>query len=161
MSYLFRDPFFDALEDAFMSYDRPSRYGIKNGEEETALSNGVNRHEISPLSGFGRMDMHEDKNEYVVKVDVPGVNKEDIKLSIEDGILVIEGERKEEKSVENKEKEVRFNERHFGSFCRELNIPNNVIEDKINAGYENGVLKIILPKNKEEEKSNKKMISVN
>ena len=110
-----------------------------------------------PLLLFGRMDMKENEKEYEMSVDLPGMDKSEIKMHVEDNGLVIEGERKEEKK-EDKDK-CHFCERHFGSFHREVSLPKNANVDGISAMYENGVLKVVIPK--KEEGASKKQICVN
>ena len=156
MSFVFRDPFFDAFDD-FVNYSIPSYVAIgddKDNKKDAVQK--VRRDVITPFSGFGRMDLHENDKSYEMKVDIPGMKKEDIKLTTEENKLVIEGERKDEK----KDDKCHFVERHFGSFHREVCLPVNAEMDKISATYENGVLSVSVPK-KEEVKPAKKQITVN
>ena len=156
MSFVFRDPFFDAFDD-FVNYSVPSYVAIgddKDNKKDAVQK--VRRDVITPFSGFGRMDLHENDKSYEMKVDIPGMKKEDIKLTTEENKLVIEGERKDEK----KDDKCHFVERHFGSFHREVCLPVNAEMDKISASYENGVLSVSVPK-KEEVKPAKKQITVN
>ena len=156
MSFVFRDPFFDAFDD-FVNYSIPSYVAIgddKDNKKDAVQK--VRRDVITPFSGFGRMDLHENDKSYEMKVDIPGMKKEDIKLTTEENKLVIEGERKDEK----KDDKCHFVERHFGSFHREVCLPVNAEMDKISASYENGVLSVSVPK-KEEVKPTKKQITVN
>lgn len=102
------------------------------------------------------MDMRESEKGYELSVDIPGMEKENIKISTENNILVIEGERKEEKTSE--QDKVHFMERHYGSFRREISLPSNVKTDDIVAMYNNGVLKLHIPK--AEQHSSKKSITV-
>ena len=90
------------------------------------------------------LDVIEEKDQYVLKADLPGINKEDIKVSLENGILTIEGERKSE--TENKDKQVHRFERSYGRFTRSLNLGTNIDESKIRAGYKDGVLQLNVPK---------------
>lgn len=115
----------------------------------------LTRWEEDAMTGFGTMDMKENDKEYQLSMDLPGLNKEDIKLSFDDGQLIIEGERSEEKTDDK----IHRQERHFGSFYRSMSMPENVDETNVSAIYENGVLKVIVPK--KEVKSAKKMITVN
>ena len=92
------------------------------------------------------VDIEEDKEKYVVKADIPGMKQDQIKIEVDDGILKISGERKSEKTEEDKEKKYHYYERSFGSFERRFVLPPNVDEDKIDAKYENGVLEIKIPK---------------
>ena len=156
MSFVFRDPFFDAFDD-FVNYSYPYQCAIQdnNNNKKDAVQK-VRRDAITPLSGFGRMDLHENDKSYEVRVDIPGMSKEDIKLTTEENKLVIEGERKDEK----KDDKCHFVERHFGSFHREVCLPGNAEMDKISASYENGVLSVSIPK-KAEPTTTKKSITVN
>ena len=83
----------------------------------------------------------------------------EINISTENNKLVIEGERKEEKKEDDKEKKCHFMERHFGSFHREVALPKNTNVENIGAVYENGVLKVNIPKI--EVTSGKKTVTVN
>jgi HSP20 family protein len=90
------------------------------------------------------LDIVEEKEQYVLKADLPGISKEDIKVSLENGILTIAGERKSE--TEEKDKQVHRVERSYGRFVRSLNVGTNVDESKIRASYKDGVLQLTVPK---------------
>lgn len=90
------------------------------------------------------IDVVEEKEQYVLKADLPGINKEDIKVSVENGVLTIEGERKSE--TEQKDKQVHRVERSYGRFIRTLNVGTNVDTSKIQASYKDGVLQLTVPK---------------
>lgn len=90
------------------------------------------------------LDVVEEKDQYVLKADLPGINKEDVKVSVENGILTIEGERKTE--AEDKDKQVHRVERSYGRFLRSVNIGTNVDVSKIHASYKDGVLQLNVPK---------------
>ena len=90
-----------------------------------------------------RADIRETDKEYIVDAEIPGVNKEDINIELNNDRLTIAVERNEEVNVE-KENYIR-RERRSGSFCRSFYI-ENVVEDQISAKFENGVLSIVLPK---------------
>ena len=152
MSIIFRDPFFDNFDDILVS-TFPKQHDL-----DSWFNDGIRRDVITPFSGFGRMDMKENEKEYEMSVDLPGMDKSEIKMHVEDNGLVIEGERKSEKK-EDKDK-YHFCERHFGSFHREVSLPENANVDAINAMYDNGVLKVVIPK-KEENKAGRKQICVN
>jgi len=89
-------------------------------------------------------DMSEDENEYVIKMDIPGMTKDDIEVNFEDNRITIRGERSEEEKEEKKDY-IR-KERYKGSFYRSFTIPKTVDEDQIKAKFEEGVLKVNLPK---------------
>ena len=86
----------------------------------------------------------EDDSAYHITVDLPGVTKDQIKIDLTDGCLTVSGERKEEKKDE-KEKEY-YSEVFYGSFLRTFQLPQAVDAEKVNAKYENGVLKVDLAK---------------
>lgn len=91
-----------------------------------------------------RMDLTETDGTYRLSMDLPGLSKEDVTLSIDDNRLVVSGERHEETKA--KEHNVIRMERTFGSFYRSLPLPKSVNEDKINATFKNGVLTVEIPK---------------
>ena len=89
-------------------------------------------------------DVSETDDEIIVKAEVPGMDKEDINITVSDGILTVKGERKQEK----KEETEHFHcvETHYGMFSRTLRLPAEVEADKVDATYKDGVLNITLPK---------------
>jgi len=90
------------------------------------------------------VDVQETDNEYIVKADLPDVKKEDVKVGIEDGVLTLEGERKQEK--EEKNKKFHRVERAYGKFVRRLALPTEVDAQKVAAEFKDGVLNVHLPK---------------
>jgi HSP20 family protein len=90
------------------------------------------------------LDVSEDKENVYVAADLPGVEEKDIKLNLQDGILTLSGEKREEK--ETKEKNFHRIERSYGSFSRSLTLPCQVAADKATAKFKNGVLHVTLPK---------------
>lgn len=104
------------------------------------------------------LDVHEDKDNYVVQAELPGVKKEDIEVSLNDGVLSISGERKSE--TRHQTAEVHRAERFFGRFQRTVTLPTAVSADKIQAAYKDGVLTVTLPKT-EEAKPRKIDVSFN
>jgi len=93
------------------------------------------------------VDLYETDENLVVKAELPGLDKKDIKLTLSDGLLTIAGERKQEK--ETKGKNYHRVESSYGSFQRAISLPVPVQADKIKADYKRGVLEIILPKAEE------------
>ncbi|MFC1866452.1 Hsp20/alpha crystallin family protein [Chloroflexota bacterium] len=91
-------------------------------------------------------DMYEENGSIVLKTELPGVNKEDLDITLEGDRLTIKAEKKEE-SVEDATHHTR--ERHYGHYFRSVTLPYPVKEDDISATMENGVLKIELPKAEE------------
>ncbi|MBI2619679.1 MAG: Hsp20/alpha crystallin family protein [Ignavibacteriales bacterium] len=90
------------------------------------------------------VDIVEHENEYVVRVELPGISKEDVKIILESNVLTIRGERKQEKDV--KEENYQRMERSYGSFQRSFTLPTTVKNDNIDASYKDGILTITLPK---------------
>jgi HSP20 family protein len=93
------------------------------------------------------VDMREEKDEIVVKADLPGLDDKDIQVTVQDGTLTIRGERKEEK--EEKGEEYYYAERAYGAFVRSLPLPAGVEADKVKATFKKGVLEVHLPKARE------------
>lgn len=101
------------------------------------------------------LDMYEDGNEVVVKADLPGMKKEDVEITLTDNILTISGERKSEEKAETAT--YKMYERRYGSFSRSIELPSDIVADKTNAHFENGVLEIRLTKNPETEEKTRKV----
>lgn len=91
------------------------------------------------------VDITEDKQEYTIKAELPGVKKEGVKVTVEHGMLTIKGERKFEH--EEKEEKAHRIERAYGSFMRSFSVPDDADPSKITADYKDGILKVCLPKN--------------
>ncbi len=106
--------------------------------------------EWSPL-----VDISEDEKEYLVKAELPEIKKEDVKLTVQDDVLCISGERKYEK--EEKGKKYHRMERTYGSFMRSFTLPEDADGSKVAAEYKDGILKVHLPKS---EKAKPKSIEV-
>ena len=97
--------------------------------------------------GWPTVDLYEDRDKLVVKVEVPGMKKEDIDISLHDGVLAIAGERKSEEKYARAE--THRSERFVGRFSRALSLPVAVQADKTSANYQDGILTITLPKAEE------------
>jgi HSP20 family protein len=91
-----------------------------------------------------QVDVVENDTELVIRADLPGVKKDDVQLEIGNGMLVLKGEKKEEKEV--KDAQYRMVERSYGAFERSFALPSSVDADKIRADFRNGVLEVHLPK---------------
>ena len=128
---------FDLLEDMF-------RDPFFNGEETKLM----------------RTDIKEKKDKYLVDIDLPGYNKEDIKVEIEDGYLTIHATTDSHKEEKDEGKFVR-KERYFGECSRSLYIGDNITEDEIKASFKNGTLHLQIPKKQEtKELPDKKNIPI-
>lgn len=95
--------------------------------------------EFSPAS-----ELMEEENHYLLSIDIPGMKKEDIKIEVADGTLIISGERKNEKRSEANQ--VHRYEKTYGTFKRSFVLPNTIDAEKVEARYEDGVLELYLPK---------------
>ncbi|NOQ21158.1 MAG: Hsp20 family protein [Candidatus Aegiribacteria sp.] len=101
------------------------------------------------------VDITEDAETIVVMIELPGMNRDDIEIDIANGVLAIRGEKMEE--IENKNKTWHRREIRYGCFSRSFTLPTDVDGDEAKASYENGVLKIVLPK---EEKALHRKIKI-
>jgi len=93
------------------------------------------------------VDIYETEQDLVLTAELPGIDEKDVEIKIEDNTLTLSGDRKFEK--ETKEENYHRIERAYGSFYRAFSLPHYINQDKISAEYENGVLKVILPKKPE------------
>jgi HSP20 family protein len=118
----------------FNSFGR--RFLDTNGKEE--LDNVV----WMPL-----VDISEDKDNFSIKMDIPGIKKDDVKISFSDGQLSVSGERKEER--ESKDTTFHRVERTYGKFYRSFNLPQKIKHDQIEAVFNDGQLLITIPKSEE------------
>lgn len=125
---------FDDFDSLFDDFWRPVRRG--------RLSTG-NGGAFAPA-----LDVTENDNEYRVRADLPGVKKEDLDISIQDGVLTINAETKYE-DKEKKEGRVIRQERRFGKFVRSMRLGDSIDVDKVEAEYRDGVLNLVLPKAEE------------
>jgi len=101
------------------------------------------------------IDVSETDKEYCVEADLPGLDEKEVSLTLQDGVLVLKGEKKEEK--EESKKDYRISERRWGSFQRALPIPSDVDENHVSAEFKKGVLTVHLPKSAEAQKSAKQI----
>lgn len=92
------------------------------------------------------VDVYETENEIVYTVELPGFEKDDVNISVDEGRLIISGERKFEKESKHNYHQV---ERWYGNFYRSFLLPTTVDEEKISAQLKNGLLKVVLPKKEE------------
>lgn len=93
------------------------------------------------------VDIAERKHDYRITVELPGVKKEDVKITVENGTLTVRGEKKSEEGGEGEG--FRRTERSYGTFQRSFTLPTSVRIDKIDASYEAGILTLLIPKAEE------------
>ncbi len=134
-----------------------ARNPMNTAGDPFALTRGLSRLIDEAFQGFpfneGRVltaawwpacDVFEDRDAVKIVAEVPGVRPEDVKLTLENNLLTIRGEKKQE--AEEKSERVHRYERSYGTFERAFALPGTVDADKIQANYENGVLTVTLPK---------------
>jgi HSP20 family protein len=113
-----------------------------------------------PLTSLSRwnpaVDVYQDKDQFTVYAELPGMKKEDIEISLNGGTLTISGERKQEANSEEGSRIERF----FGKFQRSLTLPVAVNAEKVSASYKDGILRVVLPK-AEEAKPKQIPVSLN
>ena len=102
---------------------------------------------LGPQAWAPPVDIYETEKEIVLKADLPEVKPEDVDIRMENNTLTLRGERRLEKDV--KDESYHRVERQYGSFSRTFALPGTVDADKIDARYENGVLRVVLPKREE------------
>jgi HSP20 family protein len=101
------------------------------------------------------VDISEDEREYLIKAEIPEVDKKDVKVMLQEGVLTLQGERRQEK--EEKGRKFHRIERSYGTFVRSFTLPEGVAEDKLKAEFKDGMLLVHLPKS---ERAKPKAIEV-
>ena len=101
------------------------------------------------------IDMSEDDKAYKISAELPGLDAKDVDVSVSGNMLVLKGEKRQEK--EEKDKNYYFSERSYGSFQRAFELPASVDRDKVSADVSKGVLTITLPKTPDAQKQQKKI----
>jgi HSP20 family protein len=141
------DPFreMDDLQKRVSSIFGLAPLRAANGKEET----------MTVAQWLPLVDITEDGHEYLIKAELPEVRKEDVKVTVESGVLTISGERKFEK--EEKDKRYHRIERSYGSFTRSFSVPDDADDAKVAAEFKDGVLTVRLTKS---EKARPKSVEV-
>ena len=124
------------IDDLFHRYTRAV------GMPRTGNQAGLEPGDWSP-----QVDITETDKEFVIKAEIPEVKKEDVKVTVENGVLTIRGERKQE--TEEKGKKFHRVERHYGSFIRSFTLPDNVDPANIKASFKDGMLGLQIQKTAE------------
>ena len=101
------------------------------------------------------IDLSEDKDNFVLKAELPGMKKEEIEISLHEGVVTISGERKQEEKHESAD--MYRSERFFGRFHRTVSLPSAVDAEKVTASYKDGILMVTLPKS---EAAKRKQIQI-
>lgn len=140
------DPFRE-LEDVSARLNRIFGRTTARGEADREL--------LKVADWMPSVDISETAASYLIKAEIPGVNKEDVKVTIQDGMLTIQGERRQEK--EEKDKKFHRIERSYGSFVRSFSVPGDADESAVKAEFKDGMLNVTLPKS---EKAKAKAINI-
>lgn len=139
-------------------WHRPELPGWTGLNRLTDLRDEIDRLFETPLAELARssqflggwspaLDVYEDKDSVIVKAELPGMKKEEIDISLHDGMLSVSGERKAQEEVGDAE--VYRSERFVGRFQRTVSLPTPVAPDKVKAQYRDGILTVTLPKTEE------------
>ncbi len=102
------------------------------------------------------VDIVEDNDKIILTAEIPGIDKKNVKINLQNSILTIEGEKK--RSLEKKKDDYYRSERCYGKFCRTFSLSSEIESDKIKADFKNGILTITMPKS---EKVKPRQIEIN
>ena len=106
--------------------------------------------DITAADWMPKVDIEEDDKAYTIKAEIPEVNRKDVKIAVDNGMLTLIGERRHQK--EEKSKKFHRVERSYGSFLRSFAVPSDVDESKIKASFADGMLYVVMPKGAEPKK---------
>lgn len=130
------------FEDMLNRYNRMLGLARTNGEQES--KDLFSRSDWAPA-----VDVKETEDAFTVEAELPGMNKEDVKVTVDAGVLTLQGERKHEE--ETKDKKHHRIERFYGSFLRRFTLPDNVDESSVKASFKDGLLTLTLQKSEPKE----------
>ncbi|AWP22336.1 heat-shock protein Hsp20 [Acidiferrobacter sp. SPIII_3] len=123
----------DELDNLLEGFFRPLRRRAENGVATGAVP---------------AMDVTERENEYVIRMDMPGVNREDIDITLAEGVLTVSGEVKRQHEDKAGDRLIR-EERCYGKLSRSVRLGSHIDDKKVSANYKDGVLELTLPKAEE------------
>ncbi|PYI87222.1 MAG: heat-shock protein Hsp20 [Verrucomicrobia bacterium] len=138
------DPFTTTRWDPFRELDDFSNR-LSSYFGRSPLRRGDGEETMTMTQWVPAVDVSEDDKEYLIKAELPEIKREDVKVTVENGVLTISGERKMEK--EEKDKKYHRVERAYGSYLRSFSLPDDAEGEKVAAEFKDGVLKVHLPKN--------------
>ena len=127
------DPYHE-VDEFLEKYSKPVDWPFRGGKNLTSRTS-----DWAP-----RVDISETDEKFIVRAELPGIDRKDININIEDHVLSIRGESKQEKAEENEQ--FQRIERYYGTYCRSFSLPENVDEEKIEAGFKDGLLTLSIPK---------------
>ena len=113
--------------------------------------------DFRPMTNLMKTDIKEEENDYLMDIDIPGYNKDNIEIMLNDGYLNIKASKNEEKEEKDENSKVLRKERMSGMMERSYYVGEDINEDDIKAKYENGVLSLTIPKKQIEQKEQKKI----
>jgi len=122
---------------------------LRRTDTKKLFSEFPNNFELS-FNSFPKVDLMEDEKFITVIAELPGVNKDDVKIVLEDGVLILSGEKKNDVN-ENDKINFSRNEREFGKFERKFELVEDINPDEVKAKFDNGLLKIMIAKLTPEE----------
>ncbi|KAJ3087764.1 hypothetical protein HK102_010343 [Quaeritorhiza haematococci] len=144
----FRDPFGTIFGQPML--ERGNHASENAGQTSQDMQRMARRNQLNQWLRAPRMDVKETENQYIIKADLPGLTKDQVHIHVQDDVLVIEGERKQEK--EERDERRHLVERSFGRFSRRIRLPEDTNMNDANAKMENGVLELTFGKTSEKEK---------
>ncbi|KAJ3088349.1 hypothetical protein HK102_008966 [Quaeritorhiza haematococci] len=144
----FNDPF---LRDPVATmFARPLLEQSSQSAPAQQQQQQVQQYQRHPWFRGPRLDVTETDKQYIIKADLPGLTKQDVHINVQDDVLMIEGERKQEK--EEKDEKRHIVERSWGKFSRRIRLPEDVNLGETTAKMENGVLELVFGKKAEESR---------
>lgn len=144
MSLMRWDPFRE-LEETATTFDRFfDRPLLARALPRMMMRGGMGEESLIGVDWAPLVDIEETDKEFLIKAELPAVKKEDVKVGLEDGVLTIQGERRQEK--EEKDRKVHRVERSYGKFLRSFTVPRDVDDKKVMAEFKDGILLVHVPK---------------
>ena len=128
---------------------------VLGGRHDLARLEPASREEMRVTDWRPVVDIEETKHDYLIKAELPEVKKEDVHISLEEGVLTIQGERNQQQ--ETKDRKVHRVERFYGNFMRTFRLPDDVEPEGVKAEFRNGMLYVTLHKS---EKSKPRAIDI-
>ncbi len=129
---------------------------FRKGFIDDVLEDDFFRDNLKKQSSFGKTDIKELKDNYLLEIELPGFNKEDIKAEINNGYLIVTAAHNENKNEKDKEGKYIRKERYTGQFTRSFYIGDNITQEDIKGKFENGLLKLEVPKKEAKELAEEK-----
>jgi HSP20 family protein len=105
-----------------------------------------------PLAHLSLVDLYEEKDQVVVKAEVPGLSKDELEVNLTDSTLTIRGEKKTQEDV--RDEDYQYRERSHGAFSRSIELPAQVKTDQVTASFKDGILEVRLPKTEDAKRKN-------